>query len=75
MSVCSLSTHIFHSSGMSSTHSQMENNEGEVEIQLAAVFTPDYSLPLWCFSFGAKACFSPVRGMSTGNVSASRSAH
>lgn len=75
MSVCSLSTHIFQSTGMSSTHFQMENNEGEVEIQLAAVFTPDYSLPLWCFPFDAKACFSPVRGMSMGNVSASPAAH
>lgn len=75
MSVCSLSTHIFHSPGMSSTHFRMENNEVGVEIQLAAVFTPDYSLPLWCFSFGAKACFSPVRGMSVGCVSASPVVH
>lgn len=75
MSVCSLSTHIFHSAGMFSIHFQMENNEGGVEIQLAAVFTPDYSLPLWCFSYGAKACFSPVRGMSVGCVSASPVVH
>ena len=39
MSVCSLSTHIFHSAGMFSIHFQMENNEGGVEIKLGNLET------------------------------------